>query len=117
MSKDPNYEMKKRWRINNPEKCKETSRKWRLNHPEKWKEIYDRWNQRHPKRDSGNRKRTCEKIRAHNYVQTHPELLGKQCEFCSQTEKLTAHHPDYEYPEIIVTCCRRCHVWMDIGEN
>jgi hypothetical protein len=39
--------------------------------------------------------------------------IGLQCEFCESTENLERHHHSYEFPDIIVTCCRACHQYLN----
>lgn len=94
------------------------SRKYRLEHPEfvERQRINARlWNARHKDRPNGNSKRTPEKVRAQSYVQSHPKLLMSTCEICNGNQNLVAHHPDYEYPTIIVTLCRSCHNFIHKG--
>jgi hypothetical protein len=49
------------------------------------------------------------RMRAYTTVYRHPELLFSQCELCPSIENLLGHHPDYDYPTIVVTCCKSCH--------
>jgi ribosomal protein L31 len=38
-----------------------------------------------------------------------------ECELCPDDDKLSAtikHHPDYDYPEVTVDVCRKCHYWL-----
>ena len=58
---------------------------------------------------SDNSTRTSEMVKAHNFVQQHPEILGSKCECCDAPINLCAHHVDYSYPTIIVTLCKGCH--------
>lgn len=41
--------------------------------------------------------------------------LGPCCELCDSTEYLQRHHPDYDYPTIIVTSCASCHNFIHRG--
>lgn len=46
--------------------------------------------------------------------------LAKLCELCPDGDKRAAserHHPDYNYPLIIVPTCRECHDWIEKGVN
>jgi len=95
--------------IKSVDKYYETKRAWQRNNHAKYLETIRRWNRMHPKRDNGNSKRTPEEWRSQGYIQRHPELRGSGCELCGSTENLVAHHPDYTYPQIIVTCCSACH--------
>lgn len=41
---------------------------------------------------------------------------GTACEVCPEDDiqKATAkHHPDYNYPQIIVSCCDTCHTYLN----
>ncbi len=58
------------------------------------------------------RTRSLEQSRAHKFARNHPELLGVTCEFCGVTKSLVAHHPDYNFPDIIVITCKSCHQWL-----
>jgi len=55
----------------------------------------------------GKKQRRCEKI-----AEKLP--LGEFCEFCGKVEGLLRHHPDYNLPEIYVTCCCKCHKWLHV---
>jgi len=56
----------------------------------------------------------------HQYTRYHFPLAS-ECELCPEddkrTENLEHHHPDYDYPEIFVTCCRQCHKWIEVNES
>ena len=67
------------------------------------------------------------------YMHSHPEIMEARrrvveakyygefsmaefCEVCPEDDiqKATAtHHPDYNYPQIIVSCCVVCHVFLN----
>ena len=69
--------------------------------------------ERHPNYTYNYNNNYPEKVKvAWNFISSHPEIKGNFCEFCDSTVKLTAHHPDYDYPEIIVTCCASCHSYV-----
>jgi hypothetical protein len=60
------------------------------------------------------RKSSAEYIRQNPERQKARELAGKNdmkpnCEWCSATEKLHRHHPDYSKPLEVVTLCVPCH--------
>lgn len=43
------------------------------------------------------------------------ELL-EFCELCPEDDKqrtIERHHPDYDYPLIIISCCKECHSFAD----
>lgn len=43
--------------------------------------------------------------------QKHP--LGSECIFYGKTENLEHGHIDYNHPEIHLTVCHQCNIWMD----
>ena len=72
---------------------------WRLRNKEHKRTYLKNW-------------RTYQKNKAHRIVD-RKSALNSQCEFCGSTNDLEGHHPDYQYPEIFVTCCKSCHTWLD----
>jgi hypothetical protein len=90
----------------------EANRRWRAKHPN-----YDRdWARKHPHRDNGNFRRKPEASRAQQQAKKIP--LGTFCEVCPEDDVRKAtqrHHPDYNYPEIFVSCCPSCHKYMESG--
>jgi hypothetical protein len=64
------------------------------------------------------------------WVNAHPEIkkaqylandilkipLAKFCEVCPEDDVRLAvhrHHPDYDYPQITVSCCKSCHYYLN----
>jgi hypothetical protein len=67
------------------------------------------------------------------YMYSHPEIMAARrkivnlkyihkfvaselCEVCPEGEVQKAtenHHPDYNYPEIVVACCHTCHSYLN----
>lgn len=90
-------------------------RQYRLEHKDEIKQYQKTYRQNHPE-SFNNKDRTPEEWRARNYVQRHPEILGKKCELCGSQKDLCGHHPDYRYPQIIVTLCKSCHNWVHKSE-
>lgn len=84
-------------------------RKWREQNRDKIRE----YNKLHPERN-GNSARTPEQWIAHNQARKHCPLASC-CELCDSIENLMRHHPDYEFPDIIVTCCASCHSFIHRG--
>lgn len=41
--------------------------------------------------------------------------LEDKCEFCDSTKHLEHGHVDYDYPEIYLTVCHQCNLWMGKG--
>ena len=73
-------------------------KKWRAKNKEHKRSYLKAW-------------RTPEKVKAHHA--TAKVQLGSKCEFCGSTKDLEGHHPDYSLPEIVITCCKSCHTWLD----
>lgn len=92
---------------------KEHNRKWRLNHPEQARLNSQRYNSKHPERDNGHKQTPKEKL---FYYYAWKVPLAKLCELCPDDDKKKAverHHPDHDYPEIFVSCCRSCHMYIE----
>jgi hypothetical protein len=93
------------------EQQRKSNREYQRRHPEIAKEYY------------ATHKELCYQIHK-RYRHNYPEIdkaekwaerhipLGPECEFCGSTKRLQRHHPDYNYPEIIVTACCECHNWL-----
>jgi hypothetical protein len=51
--------------------------------------------------------------RAEQHCSRHKLPMAEACELCPEddkrTTKLQRHHVDYDYPEIYVTVCTKCH--------
>jgi hypothetical protein len=116
---------------NQKQEVKDAKKLWRLNHPKYSKKYMKTWNREHPNHSQKwdkehleskriNARVYClkspEKIKAHNTAHYHTSL-GLFCELCPdddvRTENLERHHPDYTYPEIVVTLCKECHEGLD----
>ena len=80
--------------------------------------------------DSGKKctRASCSRYRLRNkqkkYAQglavKHLSIEGKSCELCPEEDKLPAeqrHHPDYNYPLIVVLTCKQCHEWIKVPLN
>lgn len=116
-------EYSKKWRAEHPDYLAPSKIKnphyardyWRA-HPqtEVQKQHRKDWNARHLEREPKNRSKV--KRFAQNYA-LHNLPLEKECEFCGETENLHRHHPDYDFPEIIVTCCGSCHLFIHRGDD
>jgi len=122
-------ERKRRYRESHKEQIKEYGRKYNQSHREQRHEYDRKFRAEHPGFTAVRSKRyynpeakrirnikwreaNKEKTLAEHYANNH-KLRGKECEFCGSTENLTAHHPDYSFPDIIVTCCSVCHWYVD----
>lgn len=93
----------------------DANRRWKIKNPDQHAIDCKQWRERNPgkARSYVNNKEPVKRI-AHDYVYQHPEIKQKECEFCGSTKNLEAHHPDYAYPQIIVTACTKCHHWLKI---
>jgi hypothetical protein len=89
----PDYRKKELQRLKNGRK----------NNPNKNAHYQSVWRERNP-----------EKEKIHGLARS--VLRISQCEICPEddirTTTLERHHPDYDYPEIIVTVCQECHKWV-----
>ena len=111
-------ERMERFKLRNPdwrERHRLSCLKWNREHSEIRRLACIEWHKKHPHRYNGNATRTPQQRRAYYYIEKHPELVGFECEFCFSTENLVTHHPSYEYPSIIVTCCSSCHNFIHKG--
>jgi hypothetical protein len=106
------------------------SKEYYKTHKEQWKEYtkkaYPEHREQYREYARNGYQKNKEKIKAYQKKrrQTHPEInkaycmaryhkfRGSCCEFCNSTECLECHHPDYDFPEIIVTCCKSCHEYI-----
>lgn len=95
----------RKWRLEHPKEQKEASRKYNLEHPEKQRMRSKLYKVKHPKEN-----------KARNQAEFHIPL-SLECELCPEddkrTENLERHHPDYNYPLIIVTVCKERHEEVD----
>jgi ribosome-binding protein aMBF1 (putative translation factor) len=41
------------------------------------------------------------------------KIHSTPCELCDSTKDISGHHLDYNYPEIVVWLCRKCHNHVD----
>jgi hypothetical protein len=92
---------------------KEYDRKWRLAHPERCKINAQKYNSVHPERDNGGKMSPAKKL-FYYYAEKIP--LAEFCEFCPEDDKQKAverHHPDHDYPEIFVSVCKSCHMYIE----
>jgi hypothetical protein len=83
---------------------KEQKRRWRKKHPDLKQAENGRWVKRYP-----------EKARADRIARYYVEL-AKFCELCPNDDVRFAelrHHPDYDYPLVVVSVCSLCHSWLD----
>lgn len=137
----PNYnrtekyrQYQKDYRQTHSEENKEYAKEWREQHPE-YQEHRKQWQHEHPEitrvwrinskhsdeakkqrllRQAKWREQNQERIKIYTHINHHEKSypLAEACEFCEEKESLVRHHPDYDYPEIYVTCCSMCHQWI-----
>lgn len=115
-----NSEDKLRWQReyyrNNREKVRKYHRDYRkkrrredLRYAEQLRKIHKKWYDTHEyKRDE--KKRFAQSL-MYNYPDKYP--LDSKCEFCGATENLEHAHIDYGYPELYITACHQCNLWME----
>lgn len=101
-----NPEEVRAYRRNRLEKETEFGKRWRAKNPEKHPEYQRRYAKKNP-----------EKIKAQNLMNNNGKKfpLGSECEFCGATKKLEHGHIDYDYPEIYLTVCHKCNLWMGVA--
>jgi len=102
--KEYKRDWKRRAYAKDSEKYLKQNREWRqkdnAKNPEKYHEAYLKRRKLNPKSSS-----------CHHQALRHVEL-AKFCELCPEDDMREAtirHHPDYDYPEIIVSVCGKCH--------
>lgn len=111
------------------EQAQKYARDWRAKHREQTREYERKYHgYLHPYfiiplQIRNWRNKVARRISSRKYYKQHPEIviahrLAKQiplaefCEMCPEDEIRKAterHHPDYDFPEIIVSCCKECH--------
>ena len=114
LSLDPDYESKKKYRENNRGKCRKANRNWNRNHINHSKE----YNKNHPEVQLNWAKKN-RKIRNAEQEALRHVSLAEFCELCSDDDLRPAterHHPDYDYPLIVVSVCDECHKWIKENE-
>jgi hypothetical protein len=94
----------RQWRENNRPYDLERQRRWRQAHPDNYRKFM----QKHP-----------ERVKAKNLMAHNPDKypLDDACTFCGDTAGLEHGHIDYDYPELYLTVCRKCNIWMDNGRK
>lgn len=110
------------YRLRNPEKHREGNRKYYQKHKKEIARRHRKWRERNKEKLNQYfrnwKKDNPKKYKAHYYISNnkHKFPLNKECELCPEddikTENLERHHPDYDYPEIYVTVCDKCHQWI-----
>jgi hypothetical protein len=116
---EENKEYMKKWIDRHPE-YNAQRRQWRIEHPERtriWQKNTKHSNESREHRlleQAKWREQNAERVKMYSYIHGHEKdfPLANGCEFCEDKELLVRHHPDYEYPEIYVTCCSMCHQWI-----
>lgn len=83
-----------KWYIKNKRRLMEKKRG--LDYRIRNREYVKKYKQNYPKKDY-----------AHQIGNKLPKKSN--CEFCGSKSRLERHHPDYNYPNKIVTLCKKCH--------
>lgn len=102
-----NKEYMKNYRKGNRKHINETDIEWRHTHPK-------------PIRVSNSNYRLRNgKIKAAQAMALRHIPIEGLCELCPDDDKRVAterHHPDYDYPLIVIFSCKECHHYADEGE-
>jgi hypothetical protein len=102
-------EEEKQYRLANPEIYRKGRAKWKEENPYKVRELANAYAKRNHLKQNA-------RLKAKRNVP-----LEKECELCPeddrQTINLEHHHPDYDYPLIIVTVCQKCHEWIEADKR
>lgn len=115
---------RKKWLEDNKEKTYGYHRKWVNANREHIKAYLSDWGKVHPENVRANYKRWAatknvyalrkmanpKAMRAQSIARQNIPLKGRVCARCGTKEKLTRHHPDYDYPLDVVILCRDCHI-------
>lgn len=116
-------ELSAKWR--NSEEGQEYHKKYREEHKDYHSEKYREWRESnrayHSKRvndwmDKHPEVAYAQYAANHGLGEYHPVPLAKWCEVCPEDDLREAtqrHHPDYNYPTIIVSCCQDCHTYLN----
>jgi hypothetical protein len=107
---DPTHKANaKQYRLTHQKPIQDSRKKWKVKNPDKVRALHTDYEKR-------NRKKKSAQLMALRNVP-----LGKECELCPEddkrTENLERHHPDYDYPLIIVTTCQECHEWVEVDKR
>lgn len=94
----------KNWTRNNREKKREINNAWNKRNRSCTTQAYIKYAQKHPL-----------KIKARNLITNNLNKypLDDKCVFCGETDKLEHGHIDYSYPDLYLTVCHLCNIWMD----
>jgi hypothetical protein len=123
-SKEKRREYREQWKKNNPD--------WFVNYRATHREFLA---QRMREWYAKNKKHRIEYVK--KWVHEHPEVhaatleymklkhfgkiaVAEFCETCPEDDirKATGnHHPDYDYPQIVVSCCDSCHHYLNANEK
>ncbi len=108
---------RKQWRTKYPDRERLTQRKYKVAHSERTNEDNKKFRLKYKDRLKlyfrAYNLNNYEKKRAQSLVTYNRLPLGYSCEFCGSVANLIRHHPDYKYPSIYVTTCKRCHWYAD----
>ncbi len=140
MMNDPKLHAKyrettRKWYAKNNTQQREYKKKWLAQHPE-YKDYFNNWNHTRPegyftekKKEWRQRVGLKNSLYVQEWYKKHPEAyyahiithakklpLPEFCETCPEDDRNKAvqrHHPDYDYPLIVVGCCVTCHYYLN----
>jgi len=100
-------------------KYKEGRRRYRETHREQIQERKRKYRQTVAYKNMVHKYEKLLKTRKRRYAEKKARRLplGELCEFCDEINGLVRHHPDYNLPEIYVTCCFECHKWVHLSQD
>ena len=106
------------WRKKHPER-KEYMKNYRKEHRTHINELDTKWRHNNPEvirvSNSNYRVKNKKKKAAQLMAERHISL-AEFCELCPEDDiqpAIERHHPDYNYPLIVVFCCKECHHYAD----
>lgn len=112
-SEEVMFDKKTYMKIYNKQHAQE-QRLWRFTHQEQQRQNIQKSNLRHPDRNSGRTNYIPGRQVCYKKAQKLP--LTCFCELCPDDDKRVAvvrHHPDYDHPELFVSCCQSCHMFVE----
>lgn len=101
------------YRANHRKYFNDKTKEWYAKNKAHRSEIVKNWFRNHPKVNDA--KLAYMRLIYHGEV-----VIAEFCETCPEDDVRKAtgnHHPDYDYPHIVVSCCDSCHYYLNHDEN